>query len=69
MSTVHVVPLADPIAHVVPGGYGPHDHQHRGWLTIVQLGEDEDCPCGPAAEYVPGEDGDGWIVIHRAIAG
>lgn len=71
MSTVHVVPLADPVEHTVPGGYGEHgwDYgEYTGWLAIEAVGEAEDCLCGPTIEHVPNEDGpDGWLVTHREL--
>lgn len=29
----------------------------------------DDCPCGPAVEHVPGERGDGWLIIHNSLDG
>ncbi len=73
MSTVHVVPLEDPIEHAVPGALAiaavkPGD----AWLCIEQrAGDDESCVCVPDVEYVPAEDGgpDGWLIIHHSLDG
>ena len=30
----------------------------------------EDCPCGPAAQPVPREDGSmGWLIVHASLDG
>ncbi len=76
MSTIHVVPLEDPIEHVVPGGIPtsaiaavkPGD----AWLCIEQgAGDEESCVCMPDVEHVPAEDGgpDGWLIIHHSLDG
>lgn len=72
MSTVHVVPLRDLIEHTVPGGIDGYDTIPGRWLTIEAVDEAdmETCPCVPAVEHVPNDDGpDGWLVVHASLDG
>lgn len=73
MSTVHVLPLNDVVAHHVPGGLDYHDHDRRRvWLVIEAAGngDDQGCVCQPAVECVPRDNGpDGWIVTHHSLDG
>lgn len=70
MSTVHVIPLGDPIRHDIPGGYDQFIHEARGWLAIEALGDDTSCSCGPLVEWVSNPDGpDGWLVTHHSLDG
>lgn len=72
MSTVHVVPLHDTVAHEVPGGLQGHDHCDTRWLAIeaAHTEPEGDCPCGVRIERVPNEDGpDGWLVVHHSLDG
>ena len=71
MSTVHVVPVADGMTHLVPGGYDiPGAHVARGWVAVEAVGEAPDCLCGPAQELVRQESGcDGWVVTHHSLDG
>lgn len=80
MSTRHVVPVGDLIAHVVPGGTDDLDsHEQtalgkRRWLTIEALPDetraDTDCPCGPEVERVLKATGpDGWLITHHSLDG
>lgn len=29
----------------------------------------DDCVCGPTVECVPGDRGDGWLIIHNSLDG
>ncbi|MDF2969371.1 MAG: hypothetical protein K0Q93_3149 [Nocardioidaceae bacterium] len=31
--------------------------------------ESDDCVCGPAVEYVTGEQGSGWLITHHSLDG
>lgn len=28
-----------------------------------------ECVCGPTLEWIEGEDGDGWVVLHHSLDG
>lgn len=69
MTAVHVVPVADGMTHVVPGGYTVPGPAPR-WVVVEAVGEADDCPCTPACELVRREGGpDGWVVTHRSLDG
>lgn len=66
MRTIHVIPVADLVEHLVPGGYSPLCDDR--WLMIEAdpIAPDVDCPCGPIVEYVPPG---GWLVTHHSLDG
>lgn len=72
MSTIHVVPLDDLIAHDVPGGIDGHSGNPGDWLAIEATGPELDCPCAPRVEHCPSIDDagpDGWLVVHHSLDG
>lgn len=73
MSTVHVVPLCDAVAHDVPGGLDGQDIGHTdGWLAIEADPHQPDlgCACGPDVEVVLALDApDGYLVTHHSLDG
>ena len=76
MSTVHVAPIGDAIDHHIPGGWDGHgpgcpDCRPGAWLTLeAEDDDDTGCPCGPAVELVPRDDGpDGWLITHASLDG
>ena len=69
MSTVHVIPLRDLIAHHVPGGLDYLDPAATArWLAVEAdpTSPDHDCPCGPHLEHV---GLNAWLVTHHSLDG
>lgn len=41
-----------------------------GDLVAHDIEHGDDCPCGPAVELVPNDDGpDGWLITHHSLDG
>lgn len=69
MSTVHVVPLADVVEHLIPGGLNNNDlGVVARWLAIEAdpHAPDVECCCGPVTEHVPPS---GWLITHHSLDG
>jgi hypothetical protein len=47
-----------------------NDEQHILPVDDVIAHQPDDCPCGPATEAVPRDDGSfGWLVTHHSLDG